>query len=196
MKNDLEVIESVHTQKICISKDVADFVDKYRQCITKTAKSILDLANVINDAKISLSADEFTQFRESIGADKRKESYIRKMLRIAENYARFENCLHVLPASYTTLYDLARMPSDQFSLVEPSLSPTLTAETIKKIVGASSTPAVKKRTSPVQHSNSKAFTIDASVLSEQPYQAFVNQLQSICAKYSLTLQPTVANSLN
>jgi len=196
MKNDLEVIESVHTQKNCISKEVADFVDKYRQCITKTAKSILDLANVINDAKISLSAAEFTQFRESIGADKSKESYIKKMTRIAESYARFENRLDALPASYTTLYDLARMPSDQFSLVEPSLSPTLTADTIQKIVGAASAPAVKKLASPAQHSNSKAFTIDASMLSAERYQTFVSQLQRICVKYSLTLQPTVAKSLN
>ena len=66
------------------SKKVSELANEYSVCITKTASSILELANVVYRAKADLSDEEFELFRLEIKADKSKDSYIKKLCCIAQ----------------------------------------------------------------------------------------------------------------
>lgn len=186
MKNEISIIESTPIASEVLSKQVADFVDQYRLCITKTARSILELANVVNDAKKTLSSAEFQSFRNAIGADKRKESYIHKLSVIANQYARFEKIVDRLPASYTTLYDLAKMNEDEFQSVEVSLSPATTANNILQIL-SSKKPVQQGQVTKTSSSQKSVLSIviDTSGVSVATLRIICEDINKICDKYSL-----------
>jgi len=113
---------------------VQEFADKYNLCVQKTANAIIDLANVVAEAKRTLSKELFTEFRNAIGADKSKDSYIKKLICIADASARFSQMIDKLPANYTTLYTLSSLKKDVFEQVveDKVISPTMTALTLSK----------------------------------------------------------------
>ena len=115
---------------------ISEFVNRYRISVAKTAESILELANTVYSAKKQLSITEFAKFRDAIGADSRKDSYIKKLCIIAANQSRFENIIDQLPASYTTLYTLANIDESVFSdmLQKNVINPQMTAGHLSKCV--------------------------------------------------------------
>ena len=89
---------------ITYSNKVSELANEYSVCITKTASSILELANVVYRAKEDLSKDEYELFRIQINADESKDSYLKKLCCIAQKASRLDSIKEKLPAAYTTLY--------------------------------------------------------------------------------------------
>lgn len=130
---------------VVINAEVIEFAEQYKLRVKKTAESILELADVVWNAKNNLSDQDFKLFREQIGADETQTSYIKKLCVIASNRNRFDGLEKQLPASYTTLYDLARLESDQFQniLDDGIIAPTMTAQNIKNQLTSNATKAIK-----------------------------------------------------
>jgi hypothetical protein len=131
---------------VVINAEVIEFAEQYKMCIKKTAESILELADVVWNAKDNLSKQDFKLFREQIGADETQTSYIKKLCVIASNRNRFDGLEKQLPASYTTLYDLARLKPAQFQHIIDGeiIAPTMSAQNIKNRLTRNSSKAITK----------------------------------------------------
>jgi len=128
-------IEIIDNEFELAKQDEAAFewhVQKYNSSIQKTAENILELANVIKDAKTGLSDADFKKFRAAIGADEKKDSYIKKLLCIANASARLKPISDQLPPNYTTIYALAKMPTNDFQELRDidAISPKMIASTL------------------------------------------------------------------
>ena len=67
----------VSQDSVASTAKIEQFISEYRMRVQKTATAILELANVVYSASTSLSKSEFESFRNAIGADKSKDSYIK-----------------------------------------------------------------------------------------------------------------------
>jgi len=114
------------------SPKIEDYVDKYRLCVKKTAANILELADVVSSACRDLSKLDFNLFRNAIGADKSKDSYIKKLKVIGGKIARFNEISDKLPPNYTTLYALSQLDDDTFTQVlhDELITPAMTSITL------------------------------------------------------------------
>lgn len=121
---------------VVYSKQVEEFVSQYRVSVQKTASAILELANVVKSAHDSLNDEDFQLFRQEIGADEAKDSYIKKLIRIAKVSSRFADMSDKLPPSYTTLYTLSQLSDDVFLKVcsENVITPRMTAAALSPFV--------------------------------------------------------------
>ena len=165
---------------VVINPKIEVYASQYRLCIKKTAASILELAGVVGEAKKDLSCDEFRKFRLSIGAPASKDSYIKKLLKIANAYARLSLVSDNLPPNYTTIYELAKMPSDSFQKIHNDgvLSPDMTAKTLS--------PYLEKTESSNANAN-EAVLLFKNVAPTQRIDALKN-LQELCHKFKIELK--------
>jgi hypothetical protein len=162
---------------------IQEFADKYNLCVQKTASAIVELANVVGNAKRSLTKDEFTIFRSAIGAGKSKDSYIKKMICISDASARFAQMLDKLPANYTTLYTLSSLKKDVFEQVvaDDVISPRMTALTLSKYLD-------KKKVKYIEI----GLTFK-NVKQSEMYKAFT-ALTKMCEKYGISYKAKCAQS--
>ena len=165
---------------VVINPKIEEYASQYRLCIKKTAASILELACVVGEAKVDLSSDEFRKFKLSIGAPPSKDSYIKKLLKIANSSSRLSSVSDSLPPNYTTLYELAKMPSDSFQKVRNDgvLSPDMTAKTLS--------PYLDKTESSNALAN-EAVLVFKNVATTQRIDALKN-LQELCNKFKIELK--------
>jgi len=165
---------------VAINPKIEEYASQYRLCIKKTAASILELACVVGEAKKDLSCEEFRKFRLSIGAPSSKDSYIKKLLKIANSSARLSLVSDSLPPNYTTLYELAKMPSDSFQKVRNDgvLSPDMTAKTLSPYLD---------KTESSNASANEAVLVFKNVAPTQRIDALKN-LQELCNKFKIELK--------
>ena len=165
---------------VAINPKIDDYASQYRLCVKKTAASILELACIVREAKDDLSCDEFAKFRLSIGAPPSKDSYIKKLLKIANSSARLSLVSDCLPPNYTTLYELAKMPSDSFQKVcnDKVLSPDMTAKILSPYISKKGTISMTANESVLVFNN---------VASTQTLDALKN-LQELCNKFKIILK--------
>lgn len=176
-KNNTATIET----NVVISAQVTQFVEQYKMCVKKTAKSILELADVVLSAKESLSDKNYTQFRNQIGADKSKDSYIKKLLCIAKNSARLNSISANLPPTYTTLYTLSQLSNDKFNQVcsENIITPNMTALAL--------TSYLEKKTS----KNVPDIVLSFKNLNDNVKQVAFAEIKSICIKFNIDLKSNI-----
>jgi len=178
-----KVVVPIVSSTIVLNDQVEKFASQYRLCIQKTAAAILELANVVGDAKRDLSKELFIEFREAIGASASKDSYIKKLLCIANASARLNSLSDKLPPSYTTLYTLSKMPDDAFTQVckDDLISPRMTALSL----------------SPYTDKKSTSTAIDVLLsfknVSDSDKLIAYNQIQAICSKFNIELKSKVAS---
>lgn len=165
---------------VAINPKIEEYASQYRLCIKKTAASILELACVVGEAKKDLSCEEFRKFRLSIGAPSSKDSYIKKLLKIANSSARLSLVSDSLPPNYTTLYELAKMSSDSFQKVHHDgvLSPDMTAKTLSPYLD---------KTERSNASANEAVLVFKNVAPTQRIDALKN-LQELCNKFKIELK--------
>ena len=94
--------------------DLTPFVNRFITAYKKSAKNVIELATVIGESYANLDEKSFTSFCKEIGYTTRS-SYVSKMKTIYTNLDRFQELKDALPGNYTTIYDLARMPIEQFN---------------------------------------------------------------------------------
>jgi hypothetical protein len=176
-----KVVTPVVSSTIVLNAQVEKFATQYRLCIQKTAAAILELANIVGDAKRDLSKELFIEFREEIGANASKDSYIKKLICIANASARLNSLSDKLPPSYTTLYTLSKMPDDAFTQVceDNLISPRMTALTL----------------SPYTDKKSASTAIDVLLsfknVSDSEKLIAYNQIQKICSKFNIELKSKI-----
>ena len=117
------------------ANSIEGFVTKYRHYARKTVENIIQLGKTICDAEKFLKKNEFEEFCKQIGSDP-KESTFRKLREIGRMDYRFNEHLDILPNSWTTLYQLAKMKDNDFAkLVDNNvLHKDITSKEINQVI--------------------------------------------------------------
>lgn len=179
-------IESITTIVLTVSSPkIEDYVDKYRLCVKKTAANILDLADVVNSACRDLSKLDFNLFRNAIGADKSKDSYIKKLKVIGGKMARFNEIRDKLPPNYTTLYALSQLDDDTFTQVlhDDLITPAMTAFTFASYAYRRSAKNIPR------------IILSFKNLSVTEQSIAFTEIQSVCNKFNIDVKSNVQFTL-
>lgn len=170
-----KVVAPVVSATTVVNAQVEAFAKKYNICVQKTAEAVMELANVVRDAKRDLSKELFLEFRKEIGANSSKDSYIKKLLCIADASPRLNAMSDKLPPSYTTLYALSKMSDDAFMQVceDDVISPRMTALTLSPYLN-------KKSTS----TDLEVLLSFKNVLESDKFVAY-KEIQEICKKFNI-----------
>lgn len=177
---------SNQTENAIITID--SYVISYRASIKKSAFSILELANIVYEAKNNLSEKDYDEFCSQIAVDK-KSSYLKKLNCIAIKASRFTAYVEFLPPNYTTIYALTQLDDDTFKRVVAAnvLSPAMTASDLSAYL------EVKQK----QSVSTKRFTIDFSKISADVYEEAYREFVAFCKKFNIELKDSVsANNAN
>lgn len=126
MINPNSIVPAAKTGTV-ITPKVVTYVERYQTFARKTAESIIGLAETLIEAETTLDGVEFSIFCDQVGIKVGDATYS-KLRAIGLNASRFNPYLDRLPNAWTTLYKLAKMTPDQFSLVAESLTPFTTAK--------------------------------------------------------------------
>jgi hypothetical protein len=122
-----------------ISANLSLYLDRYRTFAKQTAESFLGLAATLVEAKEKLNPVDFTLFCKNINLEKDGSTY-KKIFKIGSEIARFQPVVELLPNSWTTIYDLAKLEKNKFLEITKSnvLSPTMTALELKRALAQNS----------------------------------------------------------
>jgi hypothetical protein len=177
-------VTPVSQDSVVDTAKIEQFVSDYRICVQKTASAILELANVVNSAYTSLSKLEFDSFRDAIGADKSKDSYIKKLKCIAQKSARFNAISDKLPPSYTTLYTLSQLNDATFTQLcsDNVIAPNMTALSLTSYVDKKST------------KNVTDIVLSLKNLSEEVRVLALAEIQTVCKKFNIELKSNIQSS--
>jgi hypothetical protein len=109
-------------------------------------------------------------------------STVRKLIRIGRVSPRLKRHLDRLPNAWTTLYELAKLKSDQFErlLASDALHPLATWEELKVALGRRD----KDRKNGGNHV-SLPFRFDLSNLPATRQKAFVDRLRALCREFKV-----------
>ena len=90
---------------------------------------------------------EFERFCDEVRLSKNGSTH-RKLKKIGQNASRFKAVLDHLPNNWTTVYELSKLPNEQFDRVVSSgaLTPQMTARELKQIATGKSKAGRKKPT--------------------------------------------------
>lgn len=175
------VVAPVVSSTVVLNAEVEKFANQYRLCVQKTASAILELACVVGDANRLLSKELFIEFRQAIGANASKDSYIKKLIRISKASARLNALSDKLPPNYTTLYSLSKMSDETFTQVceDDVISPRMTALTLS--------PYLNKK------SNSTDLEVLLSFKNVSESDKFIayKKIQDICTKFKIELKSKI-----
>ena len=105
------------------------FFSEYSKFAVKTAQSTVEMCRVIYEAKESLDKSEYARFLKDIGR-KPDDSTVRKYLAIGERYADLIAYANLLPASWTSIYEITQLPADSF------MAMVATGESMANLTGA------------------------------------------------------------
>ena len=187
-----KVVTPVVSSTIVLNAQVEQFANQYRLCIQKTASAILELANVVFSAREELTKKQFKEFRQAIGADSSKDSYINKLCVIAENQSRFASIQEKLPASYTTLYNLAKIDAESFAKVIDAqiISPQMTAVRLSQCLKISTVSAKSKIISTPQKKCVR-FTLDLQNIDDSFALNVISEINEVCEKFLIQVECTI-----
>ena len=116
---------------------ISDYVNQYRHYAKKTVESVILLGKTVFDADKFLSQDDFITFCDEVKLNPNGPTY-RKLRTIGKMSDRFTDYYEVLPSSWTTVYELAKMKDNEFNklVVGNVLHKEVTSKEIKKALDA------------------------------------------------------------
>src|SRR5262249_12405009 len=106
------------------NSDLDRLIKQYRSCAKESAANTIKMAQTVAEASEKLNTFDQRKFWDEFNISKSTRS---KLETIAEKASRFDPFLDKCPSSWTTLYVLSKLKSDQFDLVKDHLTPTMTA---------------------------------------------------------------------
>ena len=109
----------VHAHDAQKQKEIKAFVREYKAYAKKSAENVLGLARTIMRVEGELGGLYRPAFYAEVGLD-HDLSKLTKLKKIGEKLTRFQPYLEVLPNSWTTLYELARLQDEDFRRVAES----------------------------------------------------------------------------
>jgi len=155
------------------------YVDKMRSLSTNTVESILEIGNVIVEAKVELSKTEYAEFLKLTKYDSKSAS-IRKWERIGHAYVRLKPIAHILPPNWSTIYKIAKLKADELDLLQ-KLNILHSNVTAKEIDNELKTPS--KKSSLLRITIQLDNDIDMKSVKQ-----LLNVLTKECSQYSCTLK--------
>lgn len=89
------------------------FYSEYSKFAVKTAQSTVEMCRVVYEAKKTLDKSEYESFLKDVGRTT-EDSTIRKYLAIGERYDDLITHTNLLPASWTSIYEITQLPAESF----------------------------------------------------------------------------------
>ena len=132
----MNVISTSFMDGEVIDAKVDAYVKRFNNSMKQTAESILDMGNTIYEACQNLGPVPLAQFCKEICMDSNNPMF-KKLKKIGENHARLEANVTKLPNTWTTVYKLAAMSSENFTKIVDAnvLTPFVTAKEINECLG-------------------------------------------------------------
>jgi len=129
MKN--VIVSTKMSESVVCHPDISLYVQRFRAFAAKSAESFIRLAETLCEAEHKFTSDDFEVFCSEINLPKNSSTY-KKLKKIGEAATRFKLCESKLPNAWTTLYQLSKLPVDDFErLVEDDvLTPFTTSKQI------------------------------------------------------------------
>ena len=127
------------------NENVDDLVREYNAFAKKSSENVLGLASTILRVDDLDRRSDRERFYEEVKLDP-KGSTARKLRVIGEKLPRFQPFLSIIPNTWTTLYELAKLEDEEFRAVIDSgvLHPFVTLREIEEVQGrASATPSLE-----------------------------------------------------
>lgn len=120
---------------------VNELISKYQNDTKNAVQNILNMCKTIKEIYEKVKLNEITiqdlnYFCATVNLDKNSPTF-RKYMRIADKAELFEQYLAKVPASYTVLYEIATLSSEQFeTLIESNqLNKFITLKEVRQISG-------------------------------------------------------------
>jgi hypothetical protein len=115
-------------------KAVNEYVARFDAFKKKTAEFLVELGNVVYDAKTNLDGKQLEQFCDRVGLRKDSSTF-RKMVEVGRKAVRLKPIVEKLPPNWTTLYELATFEDGQFERAADVVVPTSTLKQLKEAAG-------------------------------------------------------------
>ena len=127
------------------ANSIADYVTQYRHYARKTVENIILLGKTVYEADKFLSQNDFKAFCSEVNLDSDGPTY-RKLRIIGKMSERFNDHIDMMPNSWTTVYELAKINDDAFAkLVDGNvLSKDITSKEIKEALDAKESVKISK----------------------------------------------------
>jgi len=138
------------TKTFIAEENTVVLVEKFQTHARKTAESILEMGKIVFEAK-KLVSSQFCFFCESIGFD-HKSPTIRKFVSIGEKYELLISKSKNLPASWTTIYEVAVLGNEVIEdyISDGSINHTTTGKDLKSLIGKNKIVLEKPETNKVE----------------------------------------------
>ena len=170
-------------------KKIETYVKRMNSLSLNTVESILEIGNLMMDAKKELSTEEYQEFLKVTKYDQ-KSSSVRKWEVIGKSYLRLKPIASLLPPIWSTIYKLSSLKPYQLDLLQQMniLHPSMTAKEIDKELKIPSTKSSSLRIT---------IQLDADI-DMKSANRLLNALTKECSQYSCTLKksPELEELLN
>lgn len=176
-------------------KLVNDLITKYQQDTKNAVVNIINMCKTVREINDKVKSGELKEqdlnyFCATVSLDK-KSSTFRKFLCIADKSDIFERYLEKVPASYTILYEITTLDSDEFDLLIKSkeLNNFITLKDVKRITGKTSASAKTNNSEVIVtlKINPKSATTESLQLVAQCYQYLQNKSDVVVTTSNETL---------
>lgn len=162
--------------------NIQQYVEQLNSLSSSTAKSIIQTAAILVEAKQVLNKDDYAAFLSQTKYDK-NSSAIRKLEAIGKAQSRLETVCHLLPANWTTIYKVALLPVHDFkTLVE--------GEYLHPLLKASEIDAVTKNIKPKPPKLQITLELDPQTDSETAIK-LIDDIKAIKPIYLFQIKPSV-----
>ena len=156
---------------------VVQLATDFKNYFVKSADNILEMARVVTQAYQDLKGQRYKEFCHLIGFET-QSSTLKKLLKIGEKYDLLKKNINALPASWTTLYQISLISSDDIVKYVDSgiINPDLKAKDLK--VSTSVIQAVKNKSVPNGTVKKGGYEFKV-VLSKEPSEQVTLKIQKI-----------------
>lgn len=162
---------------ITSDSSVVQLATDFKNYFVKSADNILEMARVVTQASQDLKGQRYKDFCHLIGFET-QSSTLKKLLKIGEKYDLLKKNINALPASWTTLYQISLISSDDIVKYVDSgiINPDLKAKDLK--VSSPAISAVKNKNVPNGTVKKGGYEFKV-VLSKEPSEQVTLKIQKI-----------------
>jgi hypothetical protein len=162
--------------------NIQHYVQELNKFSTNSAKSIIQTAAILVEAKQELNNDDYSAFLSRTKYDK-NSSAIRKLEAIGKAQSRLETVCHLLPANWTTIYKIALLPVHDFKTL-------VDEEHLHPLVKASEIDAVTKNIQPKPPKLQITLELDPQTDSATAIK-LIDDIQTLKPIYLFQIKPSV-----
>lgn len=111
---------------------VMKYVTRVNKFMRQSAESVIELSTTIIEAEQQLSDQDFKTFCDTIRIEKDSSTYS-KHKKIAAARERLLACIEKLPHAWTTIYEIAKLSTEEFCQIEHQLHTNITVSELNSL---------------------------------------------------------------